>query len=303
MKADGAIDRGKLPTERINAASADIDTMSSREIVGVMNAEDASVAAAVRGELHAVAKLIDLAVGRFRRGGRLFYVGAGTSGRLGILDASECPPTFGTHPEMVQGIIAGGPAALVRSSEGKEDIAADGARALDERGAKADDVVVGIAACGLTPFVHGALERAAEIGAATALVTCNDELLDLPGVDVVVAIPVGPEVIAGSTRMKAGTATKMVLNMITTGSMIRLGKVFGNLMVDLSARSEKLRDRAVRIFKAVTDVGDDEAWSWIEKAGGRLKTAIVMRQCGLTREEAEQRLAECDGLLKHALEQ
>jgi len=303
MAADRTIHRATPPTERINAASADIDTMTSREIIDMMNAEDASVAASVRNELDAVAKLIDLAVERFRRGGRLFYIGAGTSGRLGVLDASECPPTFGTDPEMVQGIIAGGPSALVRSSEGKEDIAADGARALDGRGATAGDIVVGIAACGLTPFVHGALERAAEIGAATALVTCNDDLRELPGVDVVVAIPVGPEVIAGSTRMKAGTATKMVLNMITTGSMIRLGKVFGNLMVDLSARSAKLRDRAVRIFKAVTDAGDDEAWSWIEKAGGRLKTAIVMRQCRLTREQAEQRLDECDGFLKHALEQ
>ena len=296
--------RGELPTERINPATTQIDVMSSREIVEVINSEDAGVASAVHTQLDEIAKLIDLAVERFSRGGRLFYVGAGTSGRLGVLDASECPPTFGTDPEMVQGIIAGGPPALVRSSEGKEDIAENGAAAVDGCGVCSRDIVVGIAACGLTPYVHGALNRAREAGAATALVTCNDGLRGEAGAfDVVVAPVVGPEVLAGSTRMKAGTATKMVLNMITTGSMIRLGKGYGNLMVDLSARSEKLRDRAVRIFRAVTGGADDEeAWRYIQSADGRVKTAIVMKQRGLSASAADEWLEECGGFLRKALE-
>jgi len=294
--------RGDLPTERVNPASAHIDGMSSREIAALINAEDAAVAPAVQRQLDEVARVIDLAVERFRRGGRLFYVGCGTSGRLGVLDAAECPPTFGTAPQMVQGIIAGGPAALVRSSEGKEDAAEDGAAAMDERGVCADDMAVGIAACGLTPYVHGALGRARELGAATALITCNNRLCDADA-DVVVAPDVGPEVIAGSTRMKAGSATKMILNIITTGSMVRLGKVYGNLMVDLRARSDKLRDRAVRIFKAVTGATDaDDAWQWIQAADGRVKTAIVMYQLGLSRPAAEHRLEESGGFLRRALE-
>ena len=298
------LERGDLPTEQANPASARIDEMSSREIVGVINSEDASVAAAVGRQLDDIARVIDLVVGRFRRGGRLFYVGAGTSGRLGVLDASECPPTFGTEPEMVQGIIAGGPDALVRSSEGKEDIPEDGARALDERGVCPDDVVLGVAACGLTPYVHGALGRARELGAAAVLITCNDAVRkDAGDLDVVVAVPVGPEVLTGSTRMKAGTATKMVLNMISTGSMIRLGKVYGNLMVDLRARSEKLRDRAVRIFNAVTGLSDaGDAWRCIQAADGRVKAAILMKLAGLSREAAQSRLDQCDGFLRRALE-
>jgi len=220
-----------------------------------------------------------------------------------VLDAAECPPTFGTDPELVQGIIAGGRAALVRSSEAKEDATEDGAAAVDEQGVCADDMAVGIAACGLTPYVHGALVRAHELGAATALITCNDAVRSAVQADVVVAPMVGPEVLAGSTRMKAGTATKMVLNMITTGSMIRLGKAYGNLMVDLRARSDKLRRRAVRIFKAVTGTTDDaEAWRWIQSADGRVKTAVVMHQLGLDRDAAETRLEECDGFLRRALE-
>ena len=295
--------RDESPTEQANPASQRIDEMSPREIVGLINTEDAGVAEAVRAQLDEIASVIDLAVERLRRGGRLFYVGCGTSGRLGVLDASECPPTFGTEPEMVQGIIAGGPAALVRSSEGKEDIAEDGAAALDERGVCADDVVIGIAACGLTPYVHGALGRARELGAATALITCNETVRDAIEADVVIAPAVGPEVLAGSTRLKAGTATKMILNMITTASMARLGKVYGNLMVDLSARSSKLRSRAIRIFKATTDVADDDAaWATIQAAGGHVKTAIVMHQLGLSRGAADRRLADCHGFLRRALE-
>jgi N-acetylmuramic acid 6-phosphate etherase len=293
--------RDEIPTERIHPASAEIDRMSTREIAELLNAEDATVAGAVRTQLDAVARTIDLAVERFRRGGRLFYVGCGTSGRLGVLDASECPPTFGTDPETVQGLIAGGPPALVRSSEGREDDPDAGAAELDRRRIGPDDLVVGIAACGLTPYVRGALDWARTRGAATALVTCNDTVRDAD-VDVVIAPAVGPEVLAGSTRLKAGTATKMVLNMITTGAMVRLGKCYGNLMVDLSAKSDKLRDRAVRIFKAVTGSDDDAAaWRTIRAAGGRVKTGIVMHQLALSREAAERRLAECDGRLRDAL--
>jgi len=274
--------------------------MSAREIAALINAEDAKVAGVVAGKLDEIARVIDIAVERFRRGGRLFYVGAGTSGRLGVLDASECPPTFGTEPEMVQGIIAGGHAALVRSSEGKEDIAEDGATEMVKHSVGANDIVIGIAACGLTPFVRGALGRARSLGAATALVTCNDSIR--ADVDVIVPLVVGPEALAGSTRMKAGTATKMALNMITTGSMVRLGKVYGNLMVDLRARSEKLRGRAVRIFCAVCGETSD-ALKFIERAGGSVKTAIVMHKLGVTREQAEKRLAECGGFVRRALEE
>lgn len=294
--------RANLTTEQVNPATARIDTMSAREIAALINAEDAKIAGVVAGQIDRIARVIDLAVERFQLGGRLFYVGAGTSGRLGVLDASECPPTFGTQPEMVQGVIAGGPAALVRSSEGKEDIAEDGAAEMAERGVGANDIVIGIAACGLTPYVHGALDRAKALGAATALITCNGSIK--ADVDVTVPLVVGPEVIAGSTRMKAGTVTKMALNMITTGAMIRLGKVYGNLMVDVSARSNKLRDRAVRILCAVCgQCTEAEALALIERAGGSVKTAIVMRKLSLTREQAEKRLAECGGFVRRALDE
>ena len=296
------IDRGNLSTERVNPLSERIDVMSSRAIAEMMNAEDARVAKAVRAQLEEVAGAIDLAVDRFKRGGRLFYVGCGTSGRLGVLDASECPPTFGVSHEMVQGIIAGGMSALVRSSQELEDDPEGGAHALDEKGVSASDIVVGIAASGLTPFVRGALARAREIGAATVFLTCNKDVAMTMEADVIIVPQVGPEVIAGSTRMKAGTATKMIINMITTGAMIRLGKVYQNLMVDLLAISEKMRDRAVRIFRKVTGEEDeDAAWKCIEEAGGRVKTAIVMKQLGLPAQEAEKRLEACDGFLRRTL--
>ena len=237
----------------------------------IINREDMQVAPAVAKERERIAAAADLIVKSFRRGGRLFYVGAGTSGRLGVLDASECPPTYGTRPFMVQGIIAGGARALRRAVEGAEDDAKAGARALDRRRLKPRDVVVGISACGLAPFVRGAMDRARQVGAATIFVTCAPEARKLLRADVVINPVPGPEVLAGSTRMKAGTATKLVLNTLTTTAMIRCGKAYGNLMVDVRAGSEKLRDRAERIVMAVTGVARPRARRLLKEARGRAK--------------------------------
>src|SRR5687768_12029854 len=234
-------------TEQRNPRSRRIDQLSTIEIVDLINAEDRMVAVAVGEEREAIAKCIEMVVDCFRKGGRLFYIGAGTSGRLGVLDASEMPPTYGTDPEMVQGIIAGGYAALVRAQEGAEDHPEDGARDLEARGVGPNDFALGIATSGTTPYVHGALRRARELGARTGFLLCTYPSEELHKAhDVVIAPLVGPEVITGSTRMKAGTATKMVLNTITTSAMVLTGKVFGNLMVDLQVTCEKLRDRGQR---------------------------------------------------------
>jgi N-acetylmuramic acid 6-phosphate etherase len=238
-----------------NPRTAKLDCLSTIELVDRINAEDATVAPAVRRQRRHIAVAVDMIVDRFRRGGRLIYVGAGTSGRLGALDAAECPPTFGTRPSQVQAIIAGGRRALVRAVEGAEDSAADGAAAVERRGVKAADVVVGIAACGLTPFVRGAMKQARRIGAATIFVTCAPEAAEAAPADVVISPVVGPEAVTGSTRMKAGTATKLVLNTLTTAAMVRTGKVHGNLMVDLNATNEKLRDRSERIVMELTGLG------------------------------------------------
>jgi len=285
-------------TEQRNPRSRRIDQLSTIEIVDLINAEDRMVAAAVGEEREAIARCIDMVVETFRKGGRLFYVGAGTSGRLGVLDAAEMPPTYGTDPEMVQGIIAGGYAALVRAQEGAEDHPEDGARDVEERGVRAGDFVLGIATSGTTPYVHGALRRARELGARTGFLLCtypSPELLDAH--DVVIAPLVGPEVITGSTRMKAGTATKMVLNTITTASMVRLGKVFGNLMVDLQVTCQKLQDRGERILVETTGIDRAEAAKLLERAGGHVKTAIVMQKLNLDRDEARRRLDEAGGVL------
>ncbi|PYP73981.1 MAG: N-acetylmuramic acid 6-phosphate etherase, partial [Gemmatimonadetes bacterium] len=243
-----------------------------------------------------------LVVGAFRAGGRLVYVGAGTSGRLGVLDASECPPTFGTPPELVVGIIAGGPKALMRSAEGAEDDVNAGAEAMDAARVVANDVVVGIAASGTTPFVRSALARAQTLGAKTALVSCSDPPAQLAATcDVVILPKVGPEVLTGSTRMKAGTATKLVLNAITTGAMIRLGKVYGNLMVDLMATSDKLRDRGQRIVMECCGVDRDRARAAIEAAGGSVKLAIVMLAAGVGKEEARRQLEQAGGFVRRAV--
>jgi len=295
------INRARLSTEQRNPRSRAVDRRSTLGIVEVINAEDRLVAPAVAREKHKIAAAVDLVVEGFRAGGRLFYVGAGTSGRLGVLDAAECPPTYGTPRGMVQGLIAGGRKALVRSVEGAEDRAADGAAAMDRGRVTARDTVVGIAACGLTPYVRGAVERARRLGARTVFITCSPEAKRAVRADVVVNPVVGPEVVTGSTRMKAGTATKLVLNALTTAAMIRLGKVHGNLMVDLRATNAKLRDRAERIVMAVTGLSRPAARRLLARAGGAAKVAIVMHGLGCGRAEAARRLHQAGGLLRGAL--
>jgi N-acetylmuramic acid 6-phosphate etherase len=240
-------------------------------------------------------------VERLRQGGRLFYIGAGTSGRLGVLDASECPPTFGVKPTLVQGIIAGGRRALVRSVEGAEDYAPDGANALNKKHPQNTDVVVGIAACGMTPFVHGALKRAAQIGCGTIFVTCAPEVIDQIPAQIIINPVVGPEIVTGSTRMKAGTATKLVLNTLSTGTMIKLGKVYGNLMVDLRATNEKLRDRSQRIVMELTGLSQPAAKKLLDKAAGRVKPALVMHFRRVNLKQAQEILEENNQLLRPSI--
>jgi N-acetylmuramic acid 6-phosphate etherase len=285
-------------TEQRNPRSTRIDQLSALEIVDLINAEDRLVAAAVSDERLQVARAIDLVVEGMRRGGRLVYVGAGTSGRLGVLDASEMPPTYRTEPDMVQGVMAGGFEALLRAQEGAEDHPEDGAAAMDERAVDDRDFVLGIAASGTTPYVHGALQRARERGARTGFLLCtypSEELLRTH--DVVIAPLVGPEVITGSTRMKAGTATKLVLNMISTGAMVRLGKVYGNLMVDLQVTCQKLQDRGERILMDTLGVERQEAVRLLDASGGHVKTAIVMSKLGVDAAEARRRLDEKGGAI------
>jgi N-acetylmuramic acid 6-phosphate etherase len=292
-----------LPTTELrNRASENIDRLSTQQIVDLINAEDALVPAAVARQSKQIAAAIDLIVARFKEGGRLFYVGAGTSGRLGVLDASECPPTFGVPPSLVQGIIAGGRRALVRSAEGAEDYPEGGAEAIEKKRVRANDVVVGLAACGMTPFVHGALKQARRIGAATIFVTCAPEAVAHIPAEIIINPVVGPEVVTGSTRMKAGTATKLVLNMLTTGAMIRLGKVYGNLMVDLKATNEKLRDRSVRIVMEITQLNRQRAQKLLARAQGKVKAAIVMHFRRTDLAGALKILDECDQFLRKAIE-
>ncbi|MDH5233656.1 MAG: N-acetylmuramic acid 6-phosphate etherase [Gemmatimonadota bacterium] len=289
-------------TERRNPRSAEIDLASPLEIVDLMNAEDRGVAEAVGTQRTAIARAIELVEATFRAGGRLFYVGAGTSGRLGVLDASECPPTFGTDPQMVQGIIAGGAPALVRSAEGAEDLP-DGARAdLTVAGVRRGDFVLGIAASGTTPYVRAALEHARALGARTGILACSPPAPDvIEAVDVAILPITGPEVMTGSTRLKAGTATKLVLNTITTGAMVRLGKAYGNLMVDLRASNVKLRDRAERLLMVTCGVSRDDARTVLGRADGSVKVAIVMQKLGLDRATAESRLATAGGVIRRVV--
>jgi N-acetylmuramic acid 6-phosphate etherase len=296
--------RDRRLTEQRNPSSQRIDELGPLGIVDLINAEDRMVAEAVGEEREAIAAALELAEATFRAGGRLVYVGAGTSGRLGVLDAAEMPPTYGTDPQMVRGVIAGGYDALVRAREGAEDRADDGASEMDQIAVDASDFVLGIATSGTTPFVHGALRRARELGARTGFLLCTyptDELLDTH--DVVIAPLVGPEVITGSTRMKAGTATKMVLNTITTGAMVRMGKVYGNLMVDLQVTCEKLRDRGERILEEMLPLDRTEAADLLERAGGHVKTALVMGRLGLDSDEARRRLDEVGGVVARVVEE
>jgi N-acetylmuramic acid 6-phosphate etherase len=286
-------------TEQRNPRSAALDLATPLQIVDLINAEDATVAPAVARAREEIARVIELVEGAFRSGGRLLYLGAGTSGRLGVLDASECPPTFGSDPSMVVGIIAGGYRALARSVEGAEDDLNAGIAAIDGERVTAKDVVVGIAASGTTPFVRAALGRAQALGARTVFLSCSEP----PGIlkdtcDVCITIRVGPEAVTGSTRMKAGTATKLVLNTITTGAMVRLGKIYGNLMVDLQAWNDKLADRSERILVETTGIARTEARKALDSAGRSVKTAIVMIKRGVSREAAEHLLAEQGGRLR-----
>ncbi len=289
-------------TERRNPRTASIDLATPLEIVDLINTEDRHVPDAVASQREQIAKAIELAERTFRAGGRIFYVGAGTSGRLGVLDASEIPPTFGADPVMVQGIIAGGMPALTRAQEGAEDVVENGAKEMDAHGVNENDFVIGIAASGTTPYVHAAVRRAAELGASTGVVACSKLADDVVAtVDVAIVPITGPEVVTGSTRMKAGTATKLVLNMITTGAMIRLGKTYGNLMVDLRATNNKLKDRSERIVIEVCGVTREEARALLDAADKSVKTAIVMQKLGVDQGGALAALEKAGGVIRRAI--
>jgi N-acetylmuramic acid 6-phosphate etherase len=291
-----------LITEKRNPNSMDIDSKSIEDILRIINNEDKNVPYVVEKEIPFIKQAIEIIVNAFKNNGRLIYIGAGTSGRLGVLDASECPPTFGTDPEMIQGIIAGGPIALVKAQEGVEDIKEQGGIDLMKLNFSTRDVACGIAASRRTPYVVGAIEKAREIGAKTIYITCTPrEEMNLK-VDVAICPVVGPEVIMGSTRMKAGTAQKLVLNMLTTTAMIQLGKVYGNMMVDLQMNSKKLEERSKRTVMTVTGVDYETAVKILREAKGHVKTALVMILKGADREEAMRRLKLANGFVRGAIE-
>lgn len=290
-----------LLTEQPNPASEGIDALPSEQIVRIINSEDLKVAGAVERDLPAIARAVDVIVAAFERGGRLFYIGAGTSGRLGVLDAAECPPTFNIPAEMVQGIIAGGEAALARATETAEDDSKIGAQDLRDRGFRDLDVLVGIAASGRTPYVLGAVDEANRMGAFTIGIGCTPDSELARAVKLPITLLVGPEIVAGSTRMKAATATKMVLNMLTTASFIRRGFVFGNLMVNVQPKNSKLADRARRIIARAAGISYEQAGEMLITSGNSVRTAIVMARAGVSREEAERRLAAGHGRIADAL--
>ena len=296
-------DRGHLLTEQINPHSQNLDSLSSLEIVELFNQEDYKTVEAIAGAKFALAQTIDTTAERLRQGGRLFYVGAGTSGRLGVLDAAECPPTFCTHPELVQGIIAGGAGALIRSSENLEDRPEDGESAIAHHEINNLDVVIGITAGGTTPYVHGALHAAKERGATTVAISCvPPEQLPI-NADIDIRLLVGAEILAGSTRLKAGTATKMALNIISTGVMVKLDKVYGNRMIDVSVTNTKLRDRALRIICDLTDLKRQEADQLLQRSGKKVKLALLMQWTGLDAEAAQKLLSQNQGNLRLSLGQ
>jgi N-acetylmuramic acid 6-phosphate etherase len=294
--------RGHLLTEQINPNSQNLDQLTSLELVDLFNQEDAQTLRAIAQAKLQLAKAIDIISEALRRGGRLFYVGAGTSGRLGVLDAAECPPTFCTPPEMVQGIIAGGAGALVRSSEDLEDRQEDGAAAIAQRQVTELDVVVGISAGGTTPFVHGALQAAQQRGAKAISLSCiPPEQVEIQA-DLDIRLLTGPEILAGSTRLKAGTVTKMALNILSTGVMVRLGKVYGNRMVDVAVTNRKLHDRALRILEDLTDLSREEAGFLLERSGRRVKLALLMYWTGLDAEAGTRLLESHQGNLRAAVD-
>jgi N-acetylmuramic acid 6-phosphate etherase len=295
------IDLSRIATEHRNPRTQDIDTLGTEEMLRVINAEDAGVAAAVATQIPTIARAVDGIVERIRRGGRLVYIGAGTSGRLGVLDASECPPTFNTPPELVVGLIAGGDHALRHAVEHVEDQPQSGARALKDIDVGEKDTVVGIAASGRTPFVIGAITHANEVGALT-IGLCNTDNAELSRVaDIPIEVVTGPEVVTGSTRLKAGTGQKLVLNMLSTGAMIRLGKTFGNLMVDLQPTNEKLKVRSLRIVREATGLDEAAATAALERADGDVKAAIVSTMLDIDPRDARNRIAKADGRVRDAI--
>ncbi len=296
------LDLSSLATEQVNPASAAIDTMDTAALLGVMNEEDQRVAHAVAREIPIITQAVDAIVAAIKAGGRLIYIGAGTSGRLGVLDASESPPTFNTDPGLVIGLIAGGDYALRNSIEHVEDLPEDGASALEEITLTGRDVVVGIAASGRTPYVLGAIDYANELGAVTIGLSNSPGSPLANAADIAITPLVGPEIVTGSTRLKAGTSQKLVLNMLTTATMVKLGKTYGNLMVDVQTKNAKLRERAVRIVGAATGAGDGAARTALDIADGEVKTAIVALKLDLDTSAARQRLAASDGVVRRALE-
>ena len=291
-----------LATEQRNPRTMDLDRLATRAVLERINDEDQTVAGVVRGEIPHIERAVELAHAAIEAGGRVLYVGAGTSGRLGVLDAAECPPTFGTPPEWIQGIIAGGYGALIQAVEGAEDREDDGAEQMRRARVEPRDFVLGIAASRRTPFVVAALAEARKLGARTGLLTCTPRSEMLLDVDVAICPVVGPEAIMGSTRMKAGTAQKLVLNMISTATMVRFGKLYENMMVDLGANSQKLIERGRRTLMTVTGLDYDAACVRLDEAGGHVKTAIVMTLAGVERAAAEQRLKQSNGFVRGAIE-
>jgi N-acetylmuramic acid 6-phosphate etherase len=294
-------DRGHLLTEQVNPASQNLDQLSPLELVDLFNQEDAKTISAIASAREPLAAAVAIAAASLRQGGRLFYIGAGTSGRLGVLDAAECPPTFCTAPELVQGILAGGAEAMIRSSEGLEDIAEDGAAAMVARGVGLHDVVVGITAGGTTPYVHGALKEARSLGAKTVFIACVPEDQVPAAVDVDIRLLVGPEVLAGSTRLKAGTVTKLALNILSTGTMVLLGKTYGNRMVDVAVTNTKLEDRALRILGDLAGVDRPVAQDLLARSGRSVKLSLMMHWTGLEPAEAQALLDAHQGQLRAAV--
>lgn len=291
-----------LTTEQRNPRSMDIDARSAAEILKIINDDDKTVAFAVEKELPYIEKAVEAIVKALKNGGRLLYFGAGTSGRIGVVDASECPPTFGTPFGMIEGYIAGGKAAMFRAQEGAEDYEENGAKDVMEAEVSEKDVICGIAASRRTPYVIGAVKKAKELGAVTLYITTNPrENFDIKEVDIAICPYVGPEVIMGSTRMKSGTAQKLVCNMLTTAAMVRMGKTYGNMMIDLQMTNKKLVERSKRIVMTATGVSYEEATEYLTKAGGHVKTALVMILAKVSAEEAKERLAKADGFVRGAI--